>query len=147
MADAFAGLTLPGRFEVVGRDPLVVLDGAHNRAGAAAVADTLADEFDVRGRLVLVAGVLSPRDPVMVLDGFGVEDGTLVVACAPPSPRAVDAAIVALAAEELGAVSVAVTNVEAAIDRALEVATEDDVVLVTGSLALVGPARRHLQRS
>ena len=146
VAEAFAGLTLPGRFEVVGRKPLVVIDGAHNADGASAAIDTLAEEFDIRGRLVLVTGVLSPRDPMTVLAGFGVDEDALVVACEPPSPRAVDASLVALAAEELGAVSVAVTNVEAAIDRALSAATEDDVVLISGSLALVGPARRHLRR-
>ena len=44
-----AAVTLPGRFEVVQRDPLVILDGAHNPDGAVAAAETLAEEFAVTG--------------------------------------------------------------------------------------------------
>ena len=52
----------PGRFEVVRRDPLVVLDGAHNPDGARAVVETLADGFIVTADAVVV-GMLEGRDP------------------------------------------------------------------------------------
>src|SRR3546814_15443148 len=54
---------LPGRFEVVDRAPLVVLDMAHNPDGTEAVADTLSAEFDPEGGLTLVVGMLGGRDP------------------------------------------------------------------------------------
>ncbi|MEO7461017.1 MAG: Mur ligase family protein, partial [Acidimicrobiales bacterium] len=49
VAEAFAGVRNPGRFEVVGRDPLLVLDGAHNPDGARAAAATLDEGFAVAG--------------------------------------------------------------------------------------------------
>ena len=144
VAEAFAAIAVPGRFEVVGRNPLVVLDGAHNPDGAAALAATLADDFDVAGRRVFVVGALAPREPSVLLDALGVDDGTVVVACTPPSPRAHPATDVAVAAEALGAEAVAVPDIPAAVDRALDLAREDDAVVVTGSLYVVGPARTHL---
>ena len=61
-AAAMLGLELPGRFEVVGHHPLVVLDGAHNLGGATAFAATVADEFTVAGDTTLVVGML--RAPI-----------------------------------------------------------------------------------
>ena len=99
VAEAFAGLTLPGRFEVLHRAPLLVLDGAHNPDGAAAAAATLADEFDVAGTRRWVLGVLAGRDLDEMLDALGVRPGDRVVATTPPSPRGVPAAAVAAAVE------------------------------------------------
>ncbi|MGH9186489.1 MAG: glutamate ligase domain-containing protein, partial [Acidimicrobiales bacterium] len=68
-----------------------------------------------------------------------------VVACSPPSPRAVPPAEVAAAALELGVAEVdIVDNVAGAVDHALAEASSDDAVLVTGSLYVVGAARPHL---
>jgi len=69
-ATAFAGVTLPGRFEVAQRSPLVVVDGAHNPAGAAVAAQTMAEDFDVTGQRILVVGLLAPRDPVAMLESL-----------------------------------------------------------------------------
>ena len=63
VAEAFGGLLLPGRFEVVHRAPLLVLDGAHNPDGARAAAATLADEFDVAGTRRWVLGLLVRAGP------------------------------------------------------------------------------------
>ncbi len=144
VVDALATVTMPGRFEIVSRQPLVVLDGAHNADGAAAAIATLDDDFAVDGRRVIVVGALSPRDPTELLEALAVDGDTLVVACEPPSPRAHRAAVVAAAAEALGAIAVAVPEVATAVDRALAIAGPDDAVLITGSLYVVGPARTHL---
>jgi dihydrofolate synthase/folylpolyglutamate synthase len=144
VAEAFARTKVPGRFEVVRRDPLVVLDGAHNSEGAAAAAQTLFDDFSVSGDVLIVVGVMSPRDPSSVLAALEVERSGLVVACEPPSPRAVPAREVAAAAEALGANAVVEPDVAQAVDRALAMAGPDDAVLVTGSLYVVGAARAHL---
>jgi dihydrofolate synthase/folylpolyglutamate synthase len=145
VAEGFASVTAPGRFEVVGRSPLLVLDGAHNAEGAAAVAATLAEDFGVDGRRIIVVGVLEPRDPEPLLDALDAASADLVVACTPPSPRAVPAEAVAEAARRLGAAEVdAVPDVGRAVDRALAESSPDDAVLVTGSLYVVGAARTHL---
>lgn len=142
--DAFAGVTMPGRFEIVGREPLVVLDGAHNAAGAASAAQTLSDDFDVEGERILVVGLLAPRDATSVLEALDASSAHLVVACTPDSPRGVPASEVARAAAGLGVAAEVVPDVRRAVDRALSRATEGDAVLITGSLYVVGAARSHL---
>jgi dihydrofolate synthase / folylpolyglutamate synthase len=149
VSEAFASLRLPGRFEVLHRAPLLVLDGAHNADGAAAVARTLDEEFDVQGRRRWVLGMLAGRDPSEALVAFGIRPGDRVVACTPPSPRGLPAAELARAVEALG---VAV-EVQADVGVALEVtwglaqaAGEGDLVMVTGSLYTVGAARTACRR-
>ena len=64
--DAFTRVRSPGRLEIVGRHPLVLLDGAHNVAGAEALRAALAEEFAPAPR-TLVVGLLRERDPVEML--------------------------------------------------------------------------------
>jgi dihydrofolate synthase/folylpolyglutamate synthase len=142
--DALADVTAPGRFEIVSREPLVVLDGAHNPAGAAVAAQTMADDFDVAGSRILVVGVLAPHDPAPFLEALDAATADLVIACTPPSPRAVPASQVATAAAALGVPAEVVPDVDRAVTRALDRAGVDDAVLVTGSLYVVGQARRGL---
>jgi dihydrofolate synthase/folylpolyglutamate synthase len=147
--EAFAGLALPGRFEVLHRAPLLILDGAHNPDGAATVAATLADEFSVAGRRRWVLGVLQGRDLDEMLDRLGVRPGDEVVATTPPTPRAVPAADLAavVARHEIDAVSV--PDVGDAVTRAWQTTRDegdDGVVIVTGSLYAAGAARTACRR-
>lgn len=131
----------PGRFEVLGHQPLVVIDGAHNPAGAAACAEVLDDDLAPAGDLILVVGFLEGRDPGDMLRALGADAARLVVCCTPPTPRGRRAAEVAEVARQLGAEVVAVDDVARACRRALDDAGPDDAVLVTGSLYVVGAAR------
>lgn len=141
--EALAGVTAPGRFEIVGRQPLVVLDGAHNPDGSRAAADTL-DDFSVDGDRILVVGMNQGRSAPEMLAALGAEHARLVVACAPDWPRALPAADVAAAAAALGVEVELVASIAEAVQRALAVASADDLVLVTGSLHVVGAARSML---
>jgi dihydrofolate synthase/folylpolyglutamate synthase len=143
--EGFAGVTTPGRFEVVRREPTVVLDAAHNVDGAEACADTLATEFLLSGTIVMVAGFLQGRDPKEMLEALGASDAGILVACAPDSPRAMPVQHVLAAADELGISAESAPTVADAVHRALALATVDDLVLVTGSLYVVGPARTLLR--
>ncbi|HSH23593.1 MAG TPA: Mur ligase family protein [Acidimicrobiales bacterium] len=140
LREALAGVAVPGRFEVVGRQPLVVLDGAHNPDGCRAAARTL-DDFSFAGAPVLVVGMNKGRSTLDMLRALGVDRARLVVACAVDWPRAMPADDVAAAARALGADAEVVARVPDALQRALAVASVDDAVLVTGSLYLVGAAR------
>jgi dihydrofolate synthase/folylpolyglutamate synthase len=145
VADAFAAVTVPGRLEIIGRRPLVVLDGAHNAAGAAAAGAALADDFFGR-RVLVVMGCLRGRDPGELLAGLGPHQISAVLACTPPSPRAQPAGAVVSAALSLALVAEDCGSVTDALQRALQLAVEDDLVLVTGSLYVVGAARTALRR-
>jgi dihydrofolate synthase/folylpolyglutamate synthase len=142
--EAFAAVRVPGRFEVVRRRPLVVLDGAHNPAGAQALARTLEDDFGGRAPEVLVVGFTGGRDPAEMLKVLGADRSRLVLACRPPSPRGLDPAEVVAAASGLGIRAEAAPSVPAAIARAMEAVADEEFVLVTGSLYVVGDARRVL---
>ena len=136
---------IPGRLEVVGHGPLCVLDGAHNPAGARAAATAVNEAFGtVQGR-VLVVGMLKGRDPVEMLEALNVRAARLVVACPPPSPRALNPTDVATAALRAGVDAQVCDTVEEAVDLGLAEATTDELVLVTGSLYVVGAARAWLK--
>ncbi len=144
--EGFGDVTMPGRFEVLGRQPLAILDGAHNPAGADTCAQVFFEDFDPEGRRILVVGTL--RDPEEMLAAFRADEFDIVFACTAPSPRGIPAAAVADAARRLGCDNVSVFDtVEQACQRAMEDADGDDAILVTGSLYIAGAARPVLQRS
>jgi len=146
VAEAFAATTVPGRLEVVGRHPVVLLDGAHNAAGAAALGAALVEDFAALERVIVVLGCLRGRDPAEMIEAIGVDRIVAVVACAPASPRALDPREVARAAHGAGLQCEVIEAAPDALDRALEIASEDDLVLVTGSLYVVGVARAAARR-
>ena len=134
----------PGRMEVVGRRPLCLLDGAHNPVGARAAGETLAEEFAGVDRRVVVLGLLQGRDAVEMLEALDPSHVALVVACPPPSPRALPATEVASAAADMGLQAVAAGSVPEAVALARAHAGPEDMLLVTGSLYTVGAARSVL---
>ena len=147
LAEGLASVRWPGRFEVVGHQPLVIVDGAHNPSGADVCASVFAEDFDPAGQSILVVGMLQGRDPAEMLGALRADEFGLVVATAPDSPRAASASTVAAAARALGCDDVLlVPQVAKACDAALARAGADDAVLVTGSLYVVGEARPHLRR-
>ena len=143
--EAFAAVTVPGRFEIVHREPTVVLDAAHNVDGARACSETLREEFLLSGTVVFVVGFLNGRDPTEMLEALGATDAGILVACAPDTPRAMPAQQITAAADQLGIVAESAPSVADAVGRALALAGADDLVVITGSLYVVGPARTILR--
>lgn len=134
---------VPGRLEVIGHSPLVLLDGAHNVAGAHALREALAEEFPATAR-TLVVGLLQPKDPAEMLEALGAADADRLIVCEAPSPRAQPAASVADAARALGQPAdrvEAIPDVAAALARARALTPPDAQVVVTGSLYVAGAAR------
>ncbi|HEY0519172.1 MAG TPA: folylpolyglutamate synthase/dihydrofolate synthase family protein [Ilumatobacteraceae bacterium] len=145
--EGFANVRMPGRFEVLGHQPLVIVDGAHNPPGADSCAQVFFDDFDPAGRKVLVVGILSSRDPKEMLSALRADEFDAVFTCTAPTPRGMSSSDLAAAAREIGCDSVIECGtVEQACDRAIRSAEHDDAVLVTGSLYVVGAARPHLRK-
>ncbi|MHB1130260.1 MAG: bifunctional folylpolyglutamate synthase/dihydrofolate synthase [Ilumatobacteraceae bacterium] len=146
--EGFANVEMPGRFEVMSRQPLVIIDGAHNPAGADVCAQVFFDDFDPQGGRILVVGMLKGREPGSMLSALRADDFDLVVCCTAPSPRGLSAGIVADAAHAMGCEDVeTVDSVEQACEHALRFAKKDDAVLVAGSLYVVGAARTYLRNT
>jgi dihydrofolate synthase/folylpolyglutamate synthase len=144
--EAFANVRSPGRLEIVRHEPLVVLDGAHNVAGAHALRAALAEEFAPAPR-TLVVGLLREKEPHEMLEALGAVEAARIVCCRPPTSRGLDPSRLADAAVELGVAPEVVDVIEPvdeAVEHALEVTAADAQVIVAGSLYVVGAARRTL---
>jgi len=139
--EAMASVRVPGRLEVLGRHPLLLVDGAHNAAGMAALGDALLEEFAVEGSAVAVVGMLSGRDPSAMLAPLADAGVRVVVACRPESPRAMPASEVADAARALGLAVHTEPDVRDALRLARSLVEADGLVVVAGSLYVVGAAR------
>lgn len=145
LVDAFASVKVPGRMEILGRQPLCIVDGAHNVAGMAALSVALQEEFNVTGGSVAVVGMLSGRDPMAMLHPLKVAGVELVVTCAPRSPRALPSEVVAEAARAVGLRALTEQSVTTAMSTARTELREDGLLLATGSLYVVAEARSYLQ--
>ncbi|MEE1753614.1 bifunctional tetrahydrofolate synthase/dihydrofolate synthase [Streptomyces sp. SP18CS02] len=148
---AFASVASPGRLEVVRRSPTVVLDAAHNPAGARATADGVTEAFGF-SRLIGVVGASGDKDIRGLLEAFE-PIFTEVVVTQNSSHRAMDAdALAAVAVEVFGDERVVVEpRLDDALEAAITLAEEEGEyagagVLVTGSVITVGEARLLLGR-
>jgi dihydrofolate synthase/folylpolyglutamate synthase len=139
--EGFAAVRVPGRLEVLGRRPLLLVDGAHNAAGMAALGAALTEEFAVEGTAVAVVGILTGRDPSAMLEPLAVAGVRAIVACEPDSPRAMPVAAVAEAGRALGLAVYEEPDVRDALRVARGMVDADGLVVVAGSLYVVGTAR------
>jgi dihydrofolate synthase/folylpolyglutamate synthase len=131
-----AAVRWPGRLAVLGSAPLVVVDGAHNPAGMAALAAELPELVGAR-RLVVVFAVMADKAWPPMLEHLLPRAAEIVITRV--GRRGLDPD--ALAAALRGAVAVrALPDARQAIRAALASAATDDAVLVTGSLFLAGEA-------
>lgn len=144
--EAFAGVTSPGRLEVVRRSPTVVLDAAHNPAGARTVAEAISESFDFT-HLVGVVSAMADKDVRGILEAFEpVLSEVVVTRNSLPRAMPVDE-LAALAVEIFGPDRVEVVpRLDDAIDAAVRLAEDEGdlggaAVLVTGSVVTVGEAR------
>lgn len=132
----------PGRIEILSRDPLVVIDGAHNPDGAAALATAILESFgEMRRTLVLTAfkdkdieGILKELLPI----------ADKVICSSSASDRSLSGQELADACRSMGVDAESVEPLEEAIERAVGLALDDELVLVTGSIYGIGQARAHL---
>jgi dihydrofolate synthase / folylpolyglutamate synthase len=139
---ALRALRVPGRLEVMARSPLVVVDGAHNPAGAEALARTLAEAF-TWDRMHVVVAISSNKD----VDGVVAALGPIAdvwYAASNRSVRSFPAEHVAGRIAEAGGRVADLGTVEEALAAARDAAAPGDLILVTGSLYTVADARRAL---
>lgn len=142
VAAGMAAVTSPGRLEVVGHEPLVVLDGAHNPDAAATLGPALDEAFGARRR-ILVASIFADKDLEGILKAL-LPGAAHTIFTRNANPRAAAPAQLAEIAAGLGAESVLIEDLAAAIDAAREDAGPEGLVVISGSLATVGEARTLL---
>ena len=129
----------PGRFDIVSRDPLFIIDGGHNPQCIEALVKNIQDYLQGR-KVIALTGVLADKDygemyrPVMPL----VEEFVCVT---PPNPRKLEAAELAEHLRRAGAKAIPCDSIEAGVRTAIEQAGTDGVVLCFGSLYSIGSIR------
>ncbi|MEW6448635.1 MAG: folylpolyglutamate synthase/dihydrofolate synthase family protein [Bacillota bacterium] len=139
VGDGMAAAVWPGRFEIVQENPYVIIDGAHNTAGATALRAALQDYFSGR-RLVLVLGMLADKERAEAAAVLCPLADAVVVTRPPGSRAGRWRELAALARRYVPAVD-EIEDVTAAVERALALARPEDLVAVTGSLYLIAEAR------
>jgi dihydrofolate synthase/folylpolyglutamate synthase len=149
---AFASVTSPGRLEVMRTSPTVLLDAAHNPAGARAAAAAVTEAFGF-SRLIGVVGASEGKDVRGLLEAFEPVFNEVVIT-QNAGHRAMDAdRLAAVAVEVFGEDRVGVEpRLDDALDVAVSLAEEEAEyagagVLVTGSVITVGEARLLLRRA
>lgn len=135
------GASWPGRMELFPGRPRVLLDGAHNPAGAEALAEALAEI--PRDRLLMVIGVMADKELSGVLSPL-LPLADKVFTVAPALDRALPAAELAAFCRDAGALAAECGSVNDGLDEARKEAGPDDLIVVCGSLFTVGEARSAL---
>jgi dihydrofolate synthase/folylpolyglutamate synthase len=146
VTSTLAKARMPGRMELISRKPMIVLDGAHNPAGVRALVATLDGAFHVAGERRCVLGMLSGRDVDDMVEPLVSLGFTEFHCCAPHSPRAVPASEVADAVRRHGGVAYEHPSGTAALAHARERSTDEDLIVVAGSLYLVAEVRGEVLR-
>ena len=141
VTNTLAKARMPGRMELISRKPMIVVDGAHNPAGIAALCATLDGAFHVSGERRCVLGMLSGRDLDDMIEPLVSLGFTEFHCCAPQSPRAVTAHDVAETVRRHGGVAYEHSSGTVALAYARERSTDDDLIVVAGSLYLVAEVR------
>ncbi len=138
-------VTVPGRLEVVGHQPLVILDGAHNPDGIDTVVATLEAEFG-RKEWTVVFGAMSDKDVATMVAQLE-PIASRVITTQVDDERAMDSdSLRSLVSAALDVPVTAHADPRAAVDAAIGSTFDDGAVLITGSLYLVGTIRSWLRR-
>jgi len=135
---------LPGRLEIIGNNPLILLDGAHNPAAMEQLKKTLLSYLHFH-RLVLVLGILKDKDISSMIchlavigDYFILTESSNPRAC--PVDQLMDIAQKIISPRK---VIIPEKNISKALEKALGIATKNDLICITGSLFTVGEARSY----
>ena len=133
----------PGRFDIMRRDPLFIIDGGHNPQCIEALVKNIRDYLEGR-KLIVLTGVLADKDyadmykPVMAY-------AQNFVCITPPNPRKLEAADLAAHLRQAGAEAIACDSIENGVRTAMELAGSNGVVLSFGSLYSIGSIRDALE--
>jgi dihydrofolate synthase/folylpolyglutamate synthase len=128
----------PGRLQVVSKDPLMILDGAHNPGAIRCLSQAIQRGFQYK-RLMLVLGVMADKDVRSILRGI-VPMADYVFFTRPEYYRAAPPETLMREASPLGKPGEIQPTLAEAVRKAQQMANREDLILVTGSLFTVGEA-------
>ncbi len=133
-----------GRFSVISRKPLFVVDGAHNEDAAAKLAKSVEFYFTNK-RIIYIIGVLRDKEYEKVIGLTHAYADQIITVTPPDNPRALPAYELAQAVLKVHPRATAVDSLEEAVEMARLLAGEDDVILAFGSLSFLGKLIRIVE--
>lgn len=142
--DGLRDVRWPGRFDIISRDPLFIIDGGHNPQCIEALALNVRDYLAGR-EIIALTGVLADKDYVDMYQPI-MPMIRKFVCITPPSPRKLEAELLAQYLREAGAEAVACDSVEAGVALAKELAGKTGAVLCFGSLYSIGSIHDALEQ-
>ncbi len=126
----------PGRFELISTEPTIVVDGAHNPAGAKSLARSLEIFFEHR-RKILIAGIFADKNYQEMLSVMSEVSDTIIVH-RPRNARGLDAKMLAVTAQKYFRNVTICDSLSDAVDKAIrQIHQPDDVIVSFGSLSTV----------
>ena len=132
-----------GRFEVLQKEPLIIIDGAHNLHGA----DSLRKNIEILlkdYKITFVVGMLQDKDVKAVLEDL-IPLANKVIATRPDNPRAMRAADLAEQLKMFGKETHFYEDIKEAIKTAIEITKQDEAIIFAGSLYMIGEVRKILK--
>lgn len=133
----------PGRLEMLKRNPLVVLDGAHNLDGITKLKESIERYFKYN-KLVLIIGILTDKDVEMMVESI-TPMANQVIAITPNSYRGKKSRDLLKIIEKYNENCQALEDYEEACNKALSYCNEDDMILICGSLYMIGDMRKIIK--
>jgi dihydrofolate synthase/folylpolyglutamate synthase len=145
IARGFAQVSWPCRFEIASLEPVVILDSAHNEDAFLRLAETLETYFPGR-KVVLILGISEDKHLVAMLQAVKHLIDRLIVTRA-NHPRALEPQQIVETAEQLGLQCETVAPVEAALNRAVEIAKKNgSIILSAGSMFVTAEVKTAWQK-
>jgi len=138
--NGFSKTKWPGRLEIINRNPLIVVDGAHNPDGMRKLKSAIVEYFNY-DNLILILGILSDKDIKKIVKIISPISDKIIVT-KPDTERAADPEIIRNEAEKYINRVVVKENVNHALNYAKSIAKKDDMILITGSLYTVGNVKK-----
>ena len=130
--NGIASVKWPGRFEILGHDPVFILDGSHNPQGMEATVDSLQRHFKEQ-KIVFIIGVMADKDVDAMLPLIAPL-AAVFVAVKPDNPRAMDSHELAGKLKNFKIPVIDCGSVKGGVSIAREIARESDIVCAIGSL-------------
>ena len=141
MVDGLREVEWPGRLEMISASPRVILDGAHNPAGALALKESLKKEFQYQ-HLILLAGIMKDKNSRSMLHLLAPLADHIILT-KPHTDRATPPPLLKKTLGWNGKNAEVEEDLKKAIDRGLSLTREEDLLCITGSLYTVGEARAY----
>lgn len=133
-----------GRMEKLNKNPMVVIDGAHNIDGIRTLKESIKEYFSYN-KLILILGILGDKQVKEMVNTIG-SLGENIILTEPHNERAESLEVMESYLKEENKNVYKIMNYREAYEKALELANDDDLVLICGSLYMIGDMRKEITK-